>query len=557
VKRNFWGTTWFPLVVLALLASPLDRALVGQAAAQLAKPVVVVSVASSDEVLGDVLYLTDAAGVGDFGRLAALMASPYTADLNRQNPAGMYLTMSDGAPVGVGFLPVKDLTSLLKTLEPQIGLPEDLGDGVWEIGTDRPESLFLKESDGWVFLSNSEANLANLPENPVRLLGGLNEQYTFAVRFDITALPGELRLMAAQKIREGFQERLDQELDAQDAAAIEEVGGQAMKSVLQLIEETEQVTIGWAVDKAAEKTYLDVNVTAIEGTQLASQMQAITAAASSFSGFVMPGAAMTFHSHATSTDAEVKQALAMLQQARSQLLKGIEEDDNLVNEQERQQARQIVNELLDLAADTIRAAKMDVGATLVLKPGSLTLAAGGFVSDGAKLAESLQQLAKLAEQKNPRLPSVQFNAATYRDVTLHRASLPLRTDNEQVREVLGDPMSVVLGTGEQSAYVAFGRDAEQLLKDVLDASAQDTDRQLPPAQLVMSLTPLLEFAAAAEANPAVDAALAAVRAHAGSERIVLTILPIERGAKFRLEVEEGILKAIGGVVKARNQTPQR
>ncbi len=553
MKRILLGHSLFALVVFALVASPLGQVFSRQAAAQPLEPVVVVSIAGSDELLGDILYLTDSAGVGDFGRLVALMASPYTSTLNRENPAGGYVTMTNGAPASVVFIPVKDLDNLLTTLEPQIGQPDDLGDGVLEIGTDRSQSMFLKESDGWVFVSNDEANLVNLPENPVELLGGLNEKYTVAFRFNATALPAELRLMAAQQIRQGFQDRLDQELDDQDAVAIQEIGGQALQSVVQLIEETDNLTVGWEVDAAAKTTYLDVNFTAVQGTELAGQMALITHAASSFAGFLMPGAALTFHSHATSTEADVEQALAMLARLRVEAMKGIDKDDNLVDDQERQTAKDIVNQLLDIAVDTIKAAKTDLGGTLVLQPGSMAVAAGGFVSDGEQLADALQKLAKLAEAKIPDSPVFTFNAETYQGVTLHKASKPLRTGNEQVRQVLGDPMSIVLGTGKQSVYIAFGQDAEQLLKDILDGSIENKDQQFAPGQLRLSMAPALKFAAAAEQNPAVQAALEAIEAYGDTDGISLTVVPIERGFAVRLQVEEGVLKAVGGAIKARNQ----
>jgi hypothetical protein len=359
--------------------------------------------------------------------------------------------------------------------------------------------------------------------------------------------------MAAEEIRRGFQERIDREMDDQDAAAMREIGGQAVQSVIQLIEETENVTVGWQVDAAAKKTHLDINFTAVEGTELAGQMALITDAVSSFAGFMVPGAALTFHSHGTSTEREVQQLLAVLKRLRAEAMKGIDKDDNLNNDQERQTAKDIVSQLLDIAEDTVRAAKVDCGGALVLKPDSLCLAVGGYVSDGQQLADALQRLAQLAAQKDPKFPGIEFNAETYRGVSLHKAGIPLRKGTEQVRRVLGDPMSVVLGTGKESAYVAFGQDAEQLLKSVLDGSIESKDQQLPPGELRLSLRPALEFAVAAEQNQVVEAALAAVNAYDGGDSISLTVAPIERGCVVRLEVEEGVLKAIGGAVKARNQ----
>ena len=557
MRKLLLGRSLFALAAFALIASPLGQAFTSVASAQPADPVVVVSVAGSDELLGDILYLTEAAGVGDFGRLMALMASPYTSTLNKKRPAGAYLTMQgQGPPVSVSFLPVKNLDTLLANLEPQIGQAEDAGNGVLEIATDRPQSLFLKEADGWVFVSNDKANLAILPDNPVELLGGLNEQYTVAVQFNISAIPAELRAMATEQVRKGFEQRLDEELDDQSAAAMRKLGPQAVKAIVQLIDEADKLTLGWQVDAGEKKTYLDLKFTAVEGTQLAAQMSLIKDGKSAFSGFGLPGAALTFHAHGTSTDAEVQQALALVDQVRVQAMKGIEKDDNLVNDQERQTAKGIINQLLDVVDETIKAAKTDLGGVLVLKPGSLALAAGGFVADGPQVADALKKLANLARSKDPNFPGVNFDVETYRGVTFHTASIPLRTGQEEVRQVLGDPMSVVLGTGNESAYVAFGQDALELLKSVLDGSKESADAMLPPGEFKISLTPVLEFAAAADDDPGLQAALEALQAHDGGDSISLSVVPIEHGCAVRLQFEEGVLKAIGGAIKARNRPQQ-
>jgi len=144
-----------------------------QESPQKIEPIAVVSIAGTDELLADVLYLTEAAGSGDVGRLAALMASPYTAALDKQKPSGVYVVMTGEEEVGaVGFIPVKDLELLLAALKQQIGEPEDVGDGVLEIGTDRPQSVFVKQQKAWAFITNERELLDDLPKNPAKLLGG-------------------------------------------------------------------------------------------------------------------------------------------------------------------------------------------------------------------------------------------------------------------------------------------------------------------------------------------------------------------------------------------------
>lgn len=551
--RKMWKRTCAVLASISLAVTAL-AGLTAPAYGQSDKPVIVASLAGTDEVLSDILYLTESAGVGDFGRFAALMASPYTAPMDKTRPTGVCMMLESESDVRVlSFLPVKDLKMLLMTLEEQIGKPEEVGGGVLKVAGDRPAPVFVKEADGWAFLANRQEHLKDLPKDPVALLDGLDKKYTLALRVNISAIPANLREMAVTQLQKGLEERVAQELNGEQAEAMEKLGGLAVESITRLIQDSDNLTLGWQVDKDGKKTYLDVNFTALEGTELAKEMELVKEGKSSYAGFLLPGAALTFHGHGESSAAEVEQVTAMLAQFRGQAMKGIDEDGKLANDEERAIAKDVVNQLLDVADATIKAANMDVGASLVLKPGALGFVAGGFVADGEKLADAVKKLAGLAAKKEPSFPGINFDAEKYQGVTFHTAKIPLRDADYQVRQILGDPMELVIGTGKTSVYVAFGKEPVGLLKSVLDASAADSGKVLPPSQLRISLTPILEFVAAADSNPQIKVALEAAKQYPGSDAISLTALPIKNGFAMRLEFEEGVLKAIGGAVKGAQQ----
>ncbi len=548
--KRLWKRSVSVLAVLALALTTFGASVTGSAFGQEPKPLVVASLAGSDEVLSNILYVTEAASVGDFGRLAAMLAGPYTAPLDKTRPFGVYLTLLGEDDVrAMSFVPVKDLKMLLMTMEQQIGKPEDLGGGVLKIAADRPQPMFVKESDGWAFVANRQEHLNDLPKDPVAILDGLDKKYTFALRVNVCNIPSNLREMAVTQVRQGFEDRVAQELNPQQAQAMRQFGGLLVDSIVQVIEETDHITLGWQVDQEAKKTYLDVNFTAVQGTELAKQMKLIKEGKSAFAGFSLPDAAMTFLGHGASSKSEVEQSTALLARFREQAMRGIENDGNLANDDERQTVKAIANQLLDIADETVKAAKMDAGAALVLKEGSLAFAGGGFVADGVKLAETLKKLAEFAAQKDPNFPGVNFDAETYEGVTFHTARIPLQGADSKAREILGDPLELVIGTAKTSAYVAFGKDAAGLLKSVLAASSADRGKQLPPSQLRLALTPILAFVAATDPKPEIQAALNAVKQYAGSDTISVTTTPIENGCTVRLEVHEGVLKAIGGAVK--------
>ncbi|NLF70502.1 MAG: hypothetical protein GX575_15830 [Candidatus Anammoximicrobium sp.] len=542
-KRSCSMLAW---LALATLGAGVTNPVYGQPP----KPVVVASLAGSDELLSNVLQVTESAGVGDFGRLVALLASPYTAALDKTRPIGVSLTLlGENDLQAMSFVPVKDLKMLLMTMEQQVGKPVEMGDGILKIAADRPQPLFVKESHGWAFVANRSEHLNDLPKDPVAILDGLDKKYTFALRVNVSSIPPSLREMAVGQLRQGFEERVAQELNPQQAKAMKQFGGLLVDALVQLIQETEHVTLGWQVDKEAQKTYLDVSVAALEGTEFAKQMKLVKEGKSAFAGFSLPDAAVTFVGHGASSKAEVEQSTTLLARLREQAMRGIEKDGNLYGDDERQKAKAIVNQLLDLADDTVKAGKMDFGAALMLKPGSLAFAAGGFVADGEKLADALKKLSDFATEKDPGFPGVNFATETCEGVTFHTVKIPLQNADYRAREILGDPLDLVIGTGKTSAYIAFGKDPVQLLKNVLAASSSNGGKPLPPSQLRASLTPILSFVAAEQSKPEIEAALKAVKPHAGNDTISLTASPSKNGVTVRLEIQAGVLKAIGGAVK--------
>ena len=181
------------MLLLVLVALPWLKASAQDAAAG-GGPAVVVSVANVDRLLADIGYLTRAAGMPQVGGLVTIMAGPYLDGLDSKRPAGFFLTLDGALPSGVVFVPVTNFGSVLKKIEEQVGKPAELGDGLRKVSLQR--DFFIKQQGTWVFLADQAANLASVPEDPSRYLGGLDRQYSVAVRLNASSLPPQLKEMA-------------------------------------------------------------------------------------------------------------------------------------------------------------------------------------------------------------------------------------------------------------------------------------------------------------------------------------------------------------------------
>jgi hypothetical protein len=165
--------------------------------AQAAQPLVVLSLTSANDVVGDVAELTEVAKVKELPTWLASMLRLYAegndlSGLDRSQPWGAVAQFDSDGISGFGFVPVTDAEQLSWGLDAEIRRVEDVGGGVIKvIGTEAGKELYATEAGGWLFVSDDESTLANLPADPAKLLGGLDKQYDVAVRFELKNIPEE------------------------------------------------------------------------------------------------------------------------------------------------------------------------------------------------------------------------------------------------------------------------------------------------------------------------------------------------------------------------------
>lgn len=513
------------------------------------KPAVVISLGSIDQLMGNIGYLTRAAGSPEVGAIVQIMSGQYIEGLNTKQPVGGYVTFAP-QPTGVVFLPVSDFNMVVAKIEEMVGGLQDVGDGVKKLTLQR--EIFLKEKDGWVFVSDQRANLDKLPADPTQLLEGLPETYDVAIRANVQSVPKELRQMLLSEIKEGFERTVANEADEDKRRAQKEIGGRVIEEIVRFADEADQLTVGWGTDKKAGKTFIDFSATAIAGTTLASEINSAVTAKSDFTGFLLPDAAATFHFTAPVPKENVQQMVMMLNKARDKAIEQIGKDKDLPNDEARATAKEIVGSLTAVLQKTLEGGKLNGGAALRLAPQNINFVAGGLVADGKSVEKDLKRLVELAKQsKNNPYVEVKFDAATHGGVTLHTITVPVPAREEQARKILGEKMLTVIGTGATSVYFAFGNDSMELLKQVIDGSAAATG-ETSPMTLNVSLAPIMAFAASVDDDPIVAGLSEALKKGQGKDHIAISSKAIPRGVAYRVEVEEGVLQLIGQAAKLKN-----
>lgn len=531
------------------------------------KPVAVATFAGYDELLGNIKFVGE---LSDLPRLATrfeaaltfITGSPDLAGLNKKKPWGVVVQTDGEEFLGYGLLPVTDLKELLDGLRPFLEDVTEGDDGVYELKTKDGKSFYAKEKKGgWALVGDRPDVLARAAKVRIRALGKLNKKYDLAVRLYAANVPEKYREMAIAKIEADAKKDLEQKPEESDEqyAVRKKFAAQAIKSITAAVNDVDQVTLGWSLDPEAQKTYLDVTVTARPGTETAEELAALTKTTTKFAGFRLPGATLTGILAGKAPPVDTSELSAVMEMVRTQAFREADQKDQPKEKTELE--KRVVGGLLDVIEAMVAEGRVDAGWAVTLKPDVATLVAGMFVVDAKKVEETLTELVEAVRKEEPKLveKALKMDAAEHKGIRFHTVSIPIPDDadnREKVVRMIGETLEVVVGIGKQSVYVSAGTDAMKTLTGAIDASLAEGVKKVPPMQITLSLGSLTKFIAEmgdTEEEREKAAKAAAVLEEAGDkDHVHLVATPIDRGVRLRLELEEGILKLIG---KALSEVP--
>jgi len=559
VKRTFYRNSAIALAVLLVGAAV--------APAQVSKPIVVVTIPGYDELMADADFLSGLGGRPGASQMADGMLKMMTQGqglkgLDKTKPLGLVVTLENGVPTPTVVVPVtsaKDLLNLLTMVgQGQVGPVTEEG-GVMKVGVPNGDSVYVREKAGWAYITQEKD--VPLPEDPSKSIAGLSKDYDVAARIYLQNVPPDQKKVWTEKFR-GFMQMVSAMQQAQAGdnplAKLGQNNVQAQTAAIErLLNEADQVTIGWKLDRQAKNTHLDFTVTAVPGSPMDQQMQKMAQAKTNFAGFLQSNAAVKGCVSGTNTKEEIDQAVGTLGELKTRMEEAIDKDNNLKDDKAKAQVKAVAGQFIDVVIKTVKTGKSDGGGLLVLAPDTFQLAVGGFIADGPGLEAAVKNLVELAkgEPQFNNVATVKFDVATHKDVKFHQVNIKLPPDADQnAKKIFGDAVELYIGAGPDSAYVALGKGSMELVKSVMDQSAAEPNKPVQPFQLSIALVPILKFAASVNPN---DPHLATVanqfELHEGKDHVLVNAKPISNGMQYRLEVEDGVIEAIGQIGQAAMQ----
>lgn len=540
----------FAAALSAVLFSSLIAFAPATAVAQ--KPIVIVTMSNLDELFGDFGYMAEALSFGQFGTMGTMMAGQYTAGMDTTKPIGIVVTNDDGEMKPLAMLPMKDLDQFLGGLEGQIGEPKDAGDGVLELAG--PVPVYLKEQGGWAFVTQNSDDLQKLPADPMKMIGAVAGKYDISVRAFVQNIPEEYREMAIAQIREGVEMQMDNMPESEETDAQKKMVEGAIKQWEDLFEGMDQVTLGIGIEPQSKKIVMDSNVTSVPGTKLARQMDLLNDLKSRFGGFLMKDAAVTLHGVNKMLPEDVESTVATVDAAMPQLMKSIDESDDL-DDSQKSALTKIAGTLIESLRDTIKTGEVDMGMSLFLDK-TFAMVGGMSVADGAKVESALSEAgaaltAEAAKANKADAIKIEESVDQHAGVRMHRLTIKTDDADEEARQILGDKLEVTFGIADKSIYLAAGEKGMEYLRKAIDASKGAQGESVLPMRMRISVAEIMKFAKQFEDDEIMAAVVDELEKVGDDQGYVMMVSkPIPKGAQYRLEIREGVLKAIGRGIEA-------
>ena len=549
IRRGFLASAMAVGFLLAAPSTWLSPVSAQDSDAASNEPVLVVTLGSVNKLTQDINYVTGVAGQAQAGGMFGLLAGTFTQGMDMTRPIGVVVPMVNGMPQPLALVPTNDIKTVLKRLEAQTGPYDEEDDGTLRIILGA-NVVHIQQKGDWAVMGTAKDVLALAPKDPSALFEGMGNKYDLAVRMRMQQIPAETRNMLTTQLKMGFEQAMALQ-DGPNAEASREAAENSIKQLEQLIEDTDQLQFGFNINQAKKKITVDGSYTAVAGSKLATMYEGSRAIPSQSASVIRENAAAYFHQASSISPDAIKDTKASMEASLTAVRSALDSQPGLSDSQ-REDINSLVDRVLELSVKSASEGKSDLGALLLADEDGFKFVFGAFVADGNEVASIAKEVAAKVENE-PGAPVFKFDIGKYEGVTMHVVEADIPASQDEARKMFGDKLRVHIGTGAKSMYLAFGKDSDKLMKDLIDAGQTKTSADRPVGQMRMTMMPMLTYAQTIEANDTVAAMIDALTRSPDGGEMSIVAESIENGQKFSFELGEGILQAIGAAVQQSQQ----
>jgi len=521
------------------------------------KPIAAVAVAGYNDIIGNINYVGSLVNRPQLGAAADGFVSLVTqfkglTGVDKTRPWGA-IVQAGGEEDIVGYVcvPVTDFKAALELLELY-----NTVDAQGEIYKLTPKTgdktTYVKKHGDWACFSDKAESLAHIATDPLSALSNLEKNYIVAGKIFFRNVPESLHQKAIEKFKEGFEredaDKKDDESDAQFAQR-KKFRDQFETYAVRVFGDLDEVSFGWALDRKAGNTYVDLNVTAKSGTTTAQELALAAESKTNFAGFRLPDAMFTASIAGVIPPAKQEIALGFIGMVRGKVLGDIEKN---TPENKREAVKSAAGDVLDLLTKIVKSGRVDAVVTNLISPKAATQLVAIYVADGQLFDKLLHAVVSAIEEDHPEVAQfIKLDAETVDGHQVHKISIPIPQEAEnrdKLVQLIGEKLDIVIAVGKENVYIADGRDAGAKLKKAVEASSKAGAKPVTPVSASLDIKPIAGLVTVI-GKPHEQKTAAMVEAElkktAGKNHITFTVRPISNGVQVRLEVEQGLVRLAG------------
>ncbi|MEZ6094415.1 MAG: hypothetical protein R3C03_09285 [Pirellulaceae bacterium] len=508
------------------------------------EPAIVLSLATLNDQLDDVAYLTEAAGFAQMGNMARMQAEGFLRGIDKSKPIGglFYFDEGNPEPKPVFFVPVSNLDDLLDMVS-QFAPVED-EDDYSVIQTPSGESLYIKDAGAYAVVAPKAELLENAPANIEEFVADLPGRYNIGARVFVQRIPEGMREQGLDMIESQYLEQLENMSADDDIAAELQMKNfeMQMKQIRSLVNETDELVLGLDFDREGKNIHFDVQMVGLDGSYLAKQSENYgDTGASRFAGFLDEAATFTVNGKGKLSAQDIEQYSTMLTDVRSAAMEKLEEEVD-ASDESFEQIKDLVASAFDILDSTLKDGVMDVGGNIVLSDDGANMALGVVCANPQEFEGKVKELVEVAKaEMEEEGVEVNMNVETFEGANFHEIVFPIPEDEEEMTNLFGDTGHLFIGFGSDTIYFAAGNDPMPNLKDSM---TRTTGAETVPMQYNLYLAPLMQKIASIEGEDMVQQMADKLEAN-GRDRVRFLMKAMTNGLDMRFEVEDGILELIG------------
>lgn len=442
------------------------------------------------------------------------------AGLDVKRPLGVIVTAKDEQISGAVCVPVKDLDSLLGSLEGVIGPAEKDGE-TRRIAVPAAGFAEIVERNGWAMVA--AAGMPTPQElDPAEEFAKLVDDFTVAARVYPSRLP--------QAQRKQLKAALEQ-------AAAQQGGNPQLAGVMENLDQLETLTLGLGVDEAGGRVLLENRSVATAGSAAAA---AVATDPKTTLSVPLP------------TVDEPLMRLLVAQQIDGQTAAAISQGfEQAAEENDDPSMNPVIAVVRELLGGMLASGRLEATMVVADEGDGIAMTAGSRVADGGKIEQAVKQ--GIAAIELPDAVRVRFDAGRAGKANLHEIEIDV--EDPEAAEAFGEMVTLTLAVAPEYAFLLSGGDASARAEKLVADAGREKQVRAGMA-FEVAVDKLLDFAAktGGEESLAAAAKLAA-EADAASFRVVLR--PIERGLAWQAAVDAGVLKAFSAIgAMAPGMAPQ-